>query len=336
MDRRLLLLTLALASSVALAQTRTTELHTVGSPGPVDKATQTEDVRFRADYYQRMTVPVRVSGTGPYRFLVDTGADRTAISRELAARLGLAAGEDAELHSIARQSIVQTATVPSLQLTRKEVKVTDAPLLTAANMGADGILGVDSLRSQRIMFDFEQQTMSIVPSATPDFKDEPGTIVVEANRRNGRLIVTEATANGHSVVVIIDTGSQISLGNSALHRALLANKMLSGSEEIVLESVTGDKLTGDYMTVRELQMGPVGLKDLAIVFANAHIFKQLKLENRPALLLGMNAMRAFKKVSIDFAAKTLRLVVPEHSALDVQTAEVTRTSLPPKATTVGE
>ena len=98
-------------------------------------------------------------------------------------------------------------------------------------------------------------------------------------------------------------------------------------------SVTGDKLTGHYMMVRELQMGPVGLKDLAIVFADAHIFKQLKLEDRPALLLGMNAMRAFKKVSIDFAAKTLRLVVPEHSALDVQTAQVPRTSLPPKATT---
>ena len=143
MDRRLLLLTLALASSGALAQTRTTELQTVGTPGVVDKATQTEDVRFRADYYERMTVPVRVSGTGPYRFLVDTGADRTAISRELAARLGLAAGEDAELHSIARQSIVQTATVPRLQLTRKEVKVTDAPLLTTENMGADGILGVE-------------------------------------------------------------------------------------------------------------------------------------------------------------------------------------------------
>ena len=81
--------------------------------------------------------------------------------------------------------------------------------------------------------------------------------------------------------------------------------MLSGSEEIVLESVTGDRLTGDYMFVRDLEMGPVGLKDLAIVFANAHIFKQLKLQDRPALLLGMNAMRAFKKVSIDFAAKTV-------------------------------
>ena len=260
MARRLLLLTLAFASSAALAQTRTQELQTVGSPGQVDKTTQTEDVHFRADVYQRMTVPVRVSGTGPYRFLVDTGADRTAISRELAARLRLVAGDTAELHSIARQTSVETATVPSLQLTRKELRVRDAPLLSSENMGADGILGVDSLRSQRVMFDFENQTMSIVPSAVPDFREEPGTIVVEASPRNGRLIVTEATANGHSVVVIVDTGSQISLGNEALHRALLGSKLLNGSEEIVLESVTGDKLTGDYMFVRELTMGPVGLK----------------------------------------------------------------------------
>jgi predicted aspartyl protease len=321
MARRLLLLTLALAASGALAQTRTQELETVGNIGPVDKTTQTEDVRFRNDFFQRMTVPVRVSGTGPYRFLVDTGADRTAISRELASRLGLVAGESAELHSISRASMVDTAMVPSLQLTRKEMKVRDAPLLLSQNMGADGILGVDSLRSQRIMFDFDKQTMAIVPSATPDFRDEPGTIVVEASRRNGRLIVTEATANGHSVVVIVDTGSQITLGNQALHRALLGNKQLSGSELVMLESVTGDKLPGDYMFVREIRMGPVGLKNLAIVFADSHIFKQLNLEKKPALLLGMNAMRAFKKVSIDFASQKLRMIVPEHSALDTQMAD---------------
>ena len=335
MARQLLLLTLALASGAVFAQTNTTQLQTVGTPGPIDKTTQTEDVRFRADIYQRMTVPVRVSGTGPYRFLVDTGADRTAISRELASHLKLDAGQDTQLHSIARESTIKTAMVPSLQLARREVKVRDAALLSSENIGADGILGVDSLRSQRILFDFENQTMSIVPSATPDFRDEPGTIVIEANRRNGRLIVTEATANGHSVVVIIDTGSQISLGNLALHKALLGNHMLNGSEEVVLESVTGDRLVGDYMFVRELQMGPVGLKDLAIVFADAHVFKQLKLDGKPALLLGMNAMRAFKKVSIDFAAKRLRLVVPEHSELDAQTAQVRRAAAPSLPATAG-
>ena len=51
------------------------------------------------------------------------------------------------------------------------------------------------------------------------------------------------------------------------------------------------------------------------MFVDLHTFKQLKLEKTPSLLLGMNAMRAFKKVSIDFANRKFRVVVPEHSEL---------------------
>jgi predicted aspartyl protease len=187
-------------------------------------------------------------------------------------------------------------------------------------MGADGILGTDSLRFQRVMFDFDAQTLSVVPSAVPDFKAEPGTIVVEGTRRNGRLVVTEATANGHPLTVVIDTGSQVSVGNAALRRSLLGAKALKGSEQVTLVSVTGDKIPGEYMYLRELEIGGVTLKDLAIVFANAHTFKQLGYDKKPALLLGMNAMRAFKKVSIDFASRKLRVVVPEQSSLNLRLA----------------
>ena len=314
---------LALASGPALADPpQTTLVEAVSGQGTVDKTTQTEDVRFRSDFTDRMTVPVLLSGQGPYRFLVDTGADRTAISRELAKKLNLAAGDNASLHSVTGVSTISTATVPTLQLTRKKIHGINAPLLESANMGADGILGVDSLRSQRILFDFETDTMSIVPSATPDFTVEPGTIVVQGTRRNGRLVVTEATANNRPIIVVIDTGSQVSIGNAALKRALLKTKLLGPSSQVELLSVTGDRIMGEYMFIRELQIGGVGLKDLAIVFADAHTFKQLKLDQKPALLLGMNAMRAFKKVSIDFASRKLRVVVPEHSALDLQLAAV--------------
>jgi predicted aspartyl protease len=314
-------LTLLASSSVLAQQPRTTELKAVSGPGEVDQTSQTEDVRFRNEQNDRMTVPVRLSGTGPYRFLVDTGSDRTAISRELAARLNLVAGDSAMVHGIAGVVSVSTASLPDLQLTRKQVKVIDAPLLEFANMGADGILGVDSLRSQRIMFDFEAKTLSIVPSAAPDFREEPGTIVVQGQRRNGRLIVTEAKANDQSVTVVIDTGSQVTVGNAALRRALMKRKLLTGAlQQVELESVTGQKIPGDYMFVRELDIGGIQLKGLAIVFADAHTFKQLKLVDKPALLLGMNAMRAFKKVSIDFANRRLRVIVPEQSSLDTRMA----------------
>jgi predicted aspartyl protease len=308
------------ASPAVLAQPQAVPFEASSDPAAVDRTTQTEDVRFRTDANERLTVPVRIAGAGPFRFLVDTGADRTAVSRELAGRMKFAAGDNASLHSVAGVSTVSTATVPSLQLTRKEVRNINAPLLEGVNIGADGILGTDSLRSQRVLFDFEAQTLSIVPSAVADFKAEPGTIVVQGTRRNGRLVVTEATANGRSLSVVIDTGAQISIGNAALRRALRGAKFLKDSQQVELVSVTGDKITGEYMFIKELNIGGVGLKNLAVVFADAHTFKQLRLDKRPALLLGMNAMRAFKKVSIDFASKKMRVIVPEHSSLEMRLA----------------
>ena len=38
--------------------------------------------------------------------------------------------------------------------------------------------------------------------------------------------------------------------------------------------------------------------------------------NKPAVLLGMNAMKAFDKVSIDFARKQLRMVVPAETSIE--------------------
>ena len=286
----------------------------------VDKTTQTEDLKVRTDPYERMTVAVRLSGMGPYRFLVDTGADRTAISRELASHLKLVAGQQVELHSTTGASEVSTATLPDLQVTRKAVKGIQAPLLESVNIGADGILGTDSLALQRVEFDFKAQTMSVVPSGTPDFADEPGTIVVEARRRNGRLIVTDATANGRHLTVIVDTGSQVTIGNEALRRTLQAKDLLADTHPVDLISVTGEQITCDYMFLKRLEIGGVVLTNLAVVFAPAHTFEQLKLSEKPALLLGMNAIRAFKKVSIDFASRKFRVVLPQSSALDYELA----------------
>jgi predicted aspartyl protease len=311
----------ALASSApVLAQPQPSSAPAVPSAQAVDSTSQAEDLKVRKDAYDRMTVPVRLSGMGPYRFLVDTGADRTAISRELASHLNLAAGQQVELHSMTGASEVSTATVPNLQVTRKPVKGIEAPLLESVNIGADGILGTDSLALQRVEFDFKAQTMSVVPSGAPDFAEEPGTIMVEARRRNGRLIVTDATANGRHLTVVVDTGSQVTIGNEALRRTLQARDLLPETHPVDLISVTGEHLVGDYMFLKNLEMGGVELANLAVVFAPAHTFHQLKLDDKPALLLGMNAMRAFKKVSIDFANRRLRVIVPESSQLDTQYA----------------
>jgi len=322
-----ILLTIAAAGAATplLAQSNVTVFDSVTGTNPIDSTTQTEDIAFKNDGAERMTVPVVLSGQGPYRFLVDTGADRTALSTELADRLKLVRGQSARLHSVAGMQEVATADVPSLLLTSRAIRVSNAPLLSEFHMGADGILGVDSLKSQRVMFDFKNKTMSVVPSAQkllPIDKD-PDTIVVKAKQRNGRLVLTSARADDQNVAVILDTGSQVSIGNLALRNRLLRGNRnaLERMGQIQLRSVTGDDIVGEYMVIKKLQIGGATITDLAVVFADAHTFKQLKLDKGPAMLLGMNAMRAFDRVSIDFANKKLRLMLPEHSSIgDVMVA----------------
>src|SRR5438270_4848826 len=204
MVRRGVALAAALMCSSALSAQNVTRLDAVAGVPEVDKTTQTQDIEFRNAHDDRMTVPVRLAGTGPYQFLVDTGADRSAVSSAIVAKLALAPAGSADLHSSTGVTKVATARVPNLELTRPTQKLIEAAVLESAYMGADGIVGSDVLHSQRVQFDFEKKTMSVVPAAVPDFRDEPGTIVIEARRKNGRLIVTDAVANNQTITVVLD------------------------------------------------------------------------------------------------------------------------------------
>jgi len=310
-----------LASALALvgvplaAAPSTSNFETVTEVHLVDDKSQADDIRFRKDIGGRMTVPVRVVGRGPWRFLVDTGADRTTISSDLAASLRLVSGEPALVHSVTAVHMVKTATVPHLQLSRSEIHNVSAPLLNASDMGADGILGVDSLRSQRVMFDFDKNMMSIVPSRDRDIITDPDAVVVYGKLRNGRLVLTDAFAEDNEVTVVLDTGSDVCIGNIAMKDKLEKHHAIKTAGEVELLSVTGEKLHGSYSIVRRLKMGGVTLSNVVVVFADARIFQDLNLNDRPAVLLGMNAMRAFKKVSIDFEHKKFRVMLPESGSL---------------------
>ncbi len=276
----------------------------------IDKTTTTDEVAIRTDDADRMTVAVSVIGSGPYRFLVDTGSERTIISRELAQKLRLESGRSAILHSVMGASDVKTVFIPHLKVSGNVISVVDAPALGASNIGADGMLGIDSLRSQRVLFDFKAKTMSITPSNVPLERLDGETIVVRARSRNGRLIFTEAKIGGRKVSVIVDTGSEVTIANLALHRMMSKRGVDTLRDTVMIESVTGEKMEAKVTRLPVLELGGIQLKDLAIAFADAHIFRQLELEDKPALLLGMNAMKAFDRISIDFAAKKVRFVLP--------------------------
>lgn len=300
---------LLLAGSPIAAEPRQLDVE-VGISDQVDSITTTDEVALTSDGADRMTVPVSVAGSGPYQFLVDTGSERTVISKELARQLRLSAGRSAILHSVMGANNIDTVQIPHLQVSSNTITVADAPALTASNIGADGMLGIDSLRSQRVLFDFKAKTMSITPSNRPLERMEGDTIVVRARSRDGRLIFTQAKIDGKKVSVIVDTGSQVTIANLALQKLLTKKGHTLLPNSVTIESVTGEQMSAHITRVAQLELGGVSLTDLSVAFADAHIFRQLKLDDRPALLLGMNAMKAFDRISIDFAAKKVRFVLP--------------------------
>ena len=175
-----------------------------------------EDVKARK-VETRLTVQVLVNGSGPYNFIVDSGADTSVVGLRIARSLQLPLGTPAILNSMTARNIVDRVKVDHLTLGPTTVRDLQLPALRESDVGGDGMIGIDALVEQRLMMDFENRLIKVEDARIP-WKRIPGEIVVIARRYRGQLILTEVQAAGLSLDAVIDTGTQITIGNLALAR----------------------------------------------------------------------------------------------------------------------
>ncbi|MCB2059032.1 MAG: retroviral-like aspartic protease family protein [Novosphingobium sp.] len=273
---------------------------------PEMHATGTEIVGGEEDRYDRMTLPVHIGEHGPFRFLLDTGSQSTVLSTALADQLALPPGQSRTIISIAGPKEVRTAEVERILLGKRSYFGLEAPLLERNHIGADGILGIDSLQGQRVLVDFRDNFIA-VNDTEKLAADRDFDIVVRARRRGGQLIMTHADIDGKRTRVIIDTGSDITIGNRALQRALSRRGAII---ETVLQSATGQRLPAQMGFAERLSFGEVSITNVAIAFADAAPFKALELDKRPALMLGMRELRVFRRIAIDFSKRKVLFDLP--------------------------
>ncbi|WP_421854280.1 aspartyl protease family protein [Novosphingobium sp.] len=300
---------LALATS-ALALATPAPLPPVeGGPGAIDI------VKTDIDRHDRMTVPVRIGHNGgqagPFDFLVDTGAERTVLARDIAQRLRLPTTGQGLLIGIAGTQNVDLVEIDEINLGRRSFYGLTAPLLDGYNIGADGIIGLDSLQDQRVLLDFDKKRMSIGDAA--QLGGSNGfEIVVQARRRSGQLIMTNALIDGVRTDIVVDTGSDTSIGNRALQKALAKRHK---GEMTELQSVTGQTIMADVAMVRTVRLGTMTMSNSMLVFADTPAFEKLELVKRPALFMGMNQLKLFHRVAIDFATKRILFDLPDNAAI---------------------
>ncbi len=280
-------------------------------PGSLTKP-ENEIIAIDKDRAQRMTVPVSIEGRGPFSFVIDTGAERTVLSRKIAKNLALDAEEPAQLISIAGSSMVDMVYVPELTLGKKSYDSLIAPVLLARHIGADGILGLDGLQDQRILFDFINNQISIEDTAAPQRMASNREIIVTARRKSGQLIFTEATISGLKVNVIVDTGAEVSIANLVLKRRLIKRAKELGEENSLI-AVTGQTLGVEFGKARDFRIGRAKFDNLPVAFADAPPFEKLGMHKKPALLLGMDVLRKFDQVAIDFKKRKIHFLLPKET-----------------------
>lgn len=295
-----------LAAAALLVATAATP-PSVPDPAPEDLPAQTDLVALTADRYRRLTVPVTIQGQGPFRFMIDTGAQATVITRTLADRLGLGDRRMATLVGMASRRETEIVGIADLQLGSRNFYIQTAPLVEAMHIGdADGILGLDSLQNQRVLFDFETASLHVADAAEQG--DNRGfDIVVKAREKLGQLIITEAVLDGVRVAVIVDTGAQGSVGNQVLAQRLRRARALGQTS---LTDVNGQDLTGDVRMAGELKLQSAQLRNFPVMFADSPSFKALGLADRPALVLGMAELQLFRRVAIDFRTRRVLFDLP--------------------------
>jgi len=302
-DRRLFaagLIGAALTPSLSYAQ------HEPSRAIPLEPLAE-ESMPIARDAAERMTVPVMLNGKGPFPFVVDTGSNRTVVSDVLAGQLDLPASGLIKVRAATGPVQTPSARVASLTVGRRHMSNFKAPVLAAQHLGALGMLGIDAVADQRVVMDFRRKQMTIEPT-TSRASDDPNALTVRAKSKYGQLLLVDSSVEDVSLYVIIDTGGEVTIGNSTM-RAKLARRRAERAEQVQVISVTGDTADADLTMLPRLNVGNVVVLNQPIAYADLYAFDQFGLRDKPAMFLGMSTLRHFAKVSLDFPAREVRFVL---------------------------
>jgi predicted aspartyl protease len=264
-------------------------------------------IKMVSDLYRRMTVPVTINGKGPYSFIVDTGANQSVIAATLATELGLINGQVEPLNGIAGVQQAST-TVAALQVGDGKTENVTFSILPGDAIGGLGMLGLDRLDGRQLTLDFRGEHLRI-ESPTPSWLNRDD-ISMRAHRRDGQLTLIDVDVAGIPVVAFLDSGAQSTIGNLALRAKALRLSPKSFLGDVAVLSATGQTIQAEMANLPGLRIGTFRLPNWPVAFADLHTFELWGLNDRPAILLGVDILSRFEQVSLDFARNEVRFRTP--------------------------
>jgi hypothetical protein len=137
--------------------------------------------------------------------------------------------------------------------------------------------------------------LAILPYHRPD------EAVVRADGRGGKLRAVDCYVGGVTVQAFVDTGAEVSVGNMALLAGLARHHPIpAGQETIRVTGVTGGYVDCQRVMPGRMIMPGMEIENFELAIADLKIFELWGLAHSPALFIGMDMLRQFNEVVIDY------------------------------------
>jgi predicted aspartyl protease len=261
------------------------------------------------DHIGRVVVRATVNGKGPFRFIVDTGATHSTITPDLVRALDL---KPSEAHTVVLNGITGTAQVSAVTLDTLQtgdlildgllVPVVWAPIMA----GADGIFGAAGLTEKSLSVDFQHNRVEISGGVQAAVRAE--ALRIQATRVTHGLMVLAVQVGRVPAHAIIDTGSERTLGNLALRDALNERRRPGAVAEVT--SVYGATMQvepGEIWRAPTILIDSLRINDVQVVYGDFHIFKVWDMQDKPAIIIGMDVLGTVGSLGIDFKNRVFYL-----------------------------
>jgi predicted aspartyl protease len=170
-----------------------------------------------------LVVPAYVNGSGPYPFILDTGADQSAVYGWFASKLNLTAGKSEELSGQTGTTSTPTYRLQSVSVDGRTLKNAFAYGLPNRHDAGEeaGVVGNDLMDGALAVFDFPCRTVSLYPKSAKVARlvAPRAKTVIGGTIRDGTLLTLPVDINGARGVAFLDTGSRDSRISLAFARA---------------------------------------------------------------------------------------------------------------------
>jgi predicted aspartyl protease len=254
-----------------------------------------------------VVVPAFVNGHGPFDFILDTGADESAVYAWFAQSLHHPPGKSGVLSGATGSQPMHFTKLSTLAVDGHVITHVLADTIPDRPDGAKpaGVAGADLMSGQLLTLDFGCGTAALLPLGnTSAAVIGANAVRVKAGSiPSGKQLTLPVTLNGVMGVATLDTGARVTSLN---HLFAVAAKVDFNSDAF-RGNVPIHGATGTPVMAREGPIGVVGFAGITRPGARARVVDLPYLEDsglagKPAMNLGVDLLRG-TRLTVDYSAR---------------------------------